>query len=414
MSPHMNHYSLLFYTKKTKSNPEFSTIYLRVTINGKRSELSTGNKILTSDWCSKSSKVIGKKDKAKTINTLLEHCKLRLLASYKELVFANKEITNETLVNRFLGIDEKKVTIVEVFKEHNIQMYDLIGETYSKGTWERYETSFRHTIEFLKWKYNVSDMDVKQINPEFVSSYEYWLRTVRKCANNSAVKYIKNFQKIINICFANEWIPKNPFINYKSKLTTVVPFFLSQSHIDQILNKEFKSERLASVRDIFIFSCYTGLAYVDIKNLTYENIFIDLKGEKWIKTKRTKTKVAFSIPVLPTAEMIMNKYKDNPKCLNQNLVLPILSNQKMNAYLKEIADLCRINKELTFHIARHTFATTVTLSNGVPIESVSKMLGHKSIKTTQHYAKILDSKISNDMIILKEKLAQKELKMKIS
>ena len=414
MSPHMNNYSLLFYAKKTKSNPEFSTIYLRVTINGKRSELSTGNKILTSDWCSKSSKVIGKNDKAKTINTLLEHCKLRLLASYKELVFANKEITNETLVNRFLGIDEKKVTIIEVFKEHNKQMYDLIGETYSKGTWERYETSLRHTIEFLKWKYNVSNMDVKQINPEFVSSYEYWLRTVRKCANNSAVKYIKNFQKIINICFANEWISKNPFINYKSKLTTVVPNFLSQSHLDQILNKEFKSERLASVRDIFIFSCYTGLAYVDIKNLTYENIFIDLKGEKWIKTKRTKTKVAFSIPVLPIAEMIMNKYKDHPKCLNQNLVLPILSNQKMNEYLKEISTLCDIEFDLTFHAARHTFATTVTLNNGVPIETVSKMLGHKSIKMTQHYAKILDSKVSNDMNILKEKLAQKELKMKIS
>ena len=221
---------------------------------------------------------------------------------------ANKEITSETLKNRYLGIDEKKVTIVEVFKEHNKQMYDLIGETYSKGTWERYETSLRHTIEFLKWKYNVSDMDVKQINPEFVSSYEYWLRTVRKCANNSAVKYIKNFQKIINICFANEWISKNPFINYKSKLTTVVPNFLSQSNIDQILNKEFKSERLASVRDIFIFSCYTGLAYIDIRNLTYENIFIDLKGEKWIKTNRTKTKFAFSIPVLLIGEMIMNKY----------------------------------------------------------------------------------------------------------
>ena len=414
MSPHMNHYSLLFYAKKTKSNPELSAIYLRITVRGKRSEISTGQTIPTASWCSKSGKLKGNSQQSKFINSLLEHIKFKVFSSYNELILANKEITSETLKNRYLGIDEKKVTIVEVFKEHNKQMYDLIGETYSKGTWERYETSLRHTIEFLKWKYNVSDMDVKQINPEFVSSYEYWLRTVRKCANNSAVKYIKNFQKIINICFANEWISKNPFINYKSKLTTVVPNFLSQSHIEQILNKEFKSERLASVRDIFIFSCYTGLAYVDIKNLTYENIFIDLKGEKWIKTKRTKTKVAFSIPVLPIAEMIMNKYKDHPKCLNQNLVLPILSNQKMNEYLKEISTLCDIEFDLTFHTARHTFATTVTLNNGVPIETVSKMLGHKSIKMTQHYAKILDSKVSNDMNILKEKLAQKELKMKIS
>lgn len=414
MSPHMNHYNLLFYAKKTKSNPELSAIYLRITVRGKRSEISTGQTIPTASWCSKSGKLKGNAQQSKFINSLLEHIKFKIFSCYNELILANKEITSETLKNRYLGIDEKKVTIIEVFKDHNKQMFDLIGETFSKGTWERYETSLRHTIEFLKWKYNVSDIDVKQINPEFVSNYEYWLRTVRKCANNSTVKYIKNFQKIINICFANEWISKNPFINYKSKLTTVVPNFLSQSHIEQILNKEFKSERLASVRDIFIFSCYTGLAYVDIKNLTYENIFIDLKGEKWIKTNRTKTKVALSIPVLPIAEMIMNIYKDHPKCLNQNLVLPILSNQKMNEYLKEISTLCDIEFDLTFHAARHTFATTVTLNNGVPIETVSKMLGHKSIKMTQHYAKILDSKVSNDMNILKEKLAQKELKMKIS
>ena len=157
------------------------------------------------------------------------------------------------------------------------------------------------------------------------------------------------------------------------------------------------------VRDIFVFSCFTGLAYVDVKNLTTNNINYGIDGEKWIFTHRQKTESASKIPLLPIPEMIVEKYKDHPQCSNQNKVLPILTNQRMNSYLKEIAAACNINKELTFHIARHTFATTVTLTNGVPIESVSKMLGHKNLKTTQHYAKILDRKVSEDMLVLRDK-----------
>jgi site-specific recombinase XerD len=348
------------------------------------------------------------------INSLLDNYKLKVFSSYNELIFANKEVTAETLKNKFLGIDEKAITLVEVFKEHNKMVFSLIGKTYSFGTWKRYETSLKHTIEFMKWKYNISDMEVKNIKPEFISYYDLWFRTIRNCCNNTSVKYLKNFRKIIKLCIDNEWINKDPFINYKTKLQPVDKNFLSEEQLESIINKEFKSERLSFVRDVFIFSCFTGLAYVDIKNLKYDDISTNISGARFIKIKRTKTKVDASIPLLPIAENILTKYKDNPKCLNQNLVLPILSNQKMNEYLKEIADLCEIREELTFHCARHTFATTVTLNNGVPIETVSKMLGHSSIRMTQHYAKILDSKVSNDMNILKEKLLQKELKMKTS
>ncbi len=174
--------------------------------------------------------------------------------------------------------------------------------------------------------------------------------------------------------------------------------------MERLSTKNFKNERLSQVRDIFLFSCFTGLAYIDTKKLTHKNINLGLDGNKWIFTKRQKTKTTSNIPLLPHAEDIIQKYKEHKTCLNTGKLLPVLSNQKMNAYLKEIADLCGINKELTYHIARHTFATTVTLSNGVSIESVSKMLGHKSIKTTQHYAKILDAKVSEDMQMLKEKL----------
>ena len=266
----------------------------------------------------------------------------------------------------------------------------------------------------MKWKYNISDMEVKNIKPEFISYYDLWFRTIRNCCNNTSVKYLKNFRKIIKLCLDNEWINKDPFINYKTKLQPVDKNFLSEEQLESIINKEFKSERLSFVRDVFIFSCFTGLAYVDIKNLKYDDISTNISGTRFIKIKRTKTKVDASIPLLPIAENILTKYKDNPKCLNQNLVLPILSNQKMNQYLKEISTLCEIEFDLTFHSARHTFATTVTLNNGVPIETVSKMLGHSTIRMTQHYAKILDSKVSNDMNILKEKLLQKELIMKTS
>lgn len=410
----MSNFSLLFYAKKTKSNPEFSAIYLRISINGKRSEISTSQKIHNSLWCPKTSKVKGNSALSKTTNSILDNLKLKVLSHYNELLMANKEITHETLKNKFLGLDERKLTIVQVFKDHNLQMKGLIGKSFSKGTWDRYETSLKHTIEFIKWKYKVSDMDVRNITPDFISQYEFWLRTVRKCANNTAVKYIKNFQKIVNICIANDWITKNPFCNYKSKVVTVDKNFLSETDLEKIINKEFKSDRLTKVKDIFVFSCFTGLAYVDIKNLTYDSISIGIDGSKWIKIKRTKTKIEARIPLLQSVEVILDKYKNHPKCLNENRPLPILANSKMNAYLKEISDLCELDFDLTFHVARHTFATTVTLNNGVPIETVSKMLGHSNIRMTQHYAKILDSKVSNDMNILKEKLSQKELKMKIS
>ncbi|CAM4264183.1 site-specific integrase [Flavobacterium terrigena] len=295
--------------------------------------------------------------------------------------------------------------LVPIFQYHNNKIKELVGQEYAAGTLERYETSLKHTKEFLNWKYNISDINIEKIDYSFITEYEFYLRSVRKCANNTAVKYIKNFHKIINICLANGWLTKDPFANYKSKVKEVVREFLNEIDIQNLMNKEFVSDRLELVRDIFVFSCFTGLAYIDVKQLTRNNISLGIDGDKWIFKNRQKTETISKIPLLPTAEFIIDKYADYPVCLNENRLLPILSNQKMNAYLKEIATVCGINKELTFHIARHTFATTVTLSNGVPLETVSKMLGHTNLKTTQHYAKILDKKISDDMKTLKNKFS---------
>jgi site-specific recombinase XerD len=201
----------------------------------------------------------------------------------------------------------------------------------------------------------------------------------------------------------NEWIDKSPFNAYKGKTKHVDRFYLDKEELAHIAGKEFLSERLKLGRDVFIFCCFTGLAYVDVFKLKQENIRTGFDGERWIFTSRQKTKTRSSVPLLPTAVEIIDRYAANKVCLNKGSFLPVPSNQKMNEYLREIADLCGIEKKLTYHIARHTFATTVTLLNGVPIESVSKMLGHTNIRTTHHYAKILDIKVSEDMALLKKK-----------
>lgn len=383
-----------------------STIYLRITIFGKRTEISTGQMIKTSQWSIKLGKVTGNTPKAQQLNSLLESSRAKLFECYNILFNEGREITCENLRNKYLGIEERKVTLIEVFKDHNSKMKELIGKEFSKGTWERYETSLRHTQAFMKWKYNITDIDVRHINSGFVADYEFYLRTVRDCSNNSAVKYIKNFQKIINICINNEWMNKSPFTGYKSKIETVDVRFLTDLQLKKIRSKKFISERLGIVRDIFVFCCYTGLAYIDVKNLTKHKIARGIDGGLWIKTKRAKTRIEASIPLLTEAQEILNKYENHPKCVNENTVLPVLSNQKTNEYLKEIGALCEIDFDITFHTARHTFATTVTLNNGVPLETVSKMLGHTNIRMTQHYAKILDKKIGEDMSVLKNTLTK--------
>lgn len=401
--------SILFYVKRAKANSAGQIpIYLRLTVDGARLEFSVKRYVSPEKWSTAQNRMRGNSEESRTINTFLDIMKSRVYEIQKNLIHEGKEVKAESIKKILLGIDERKRMLIPIFKEHNNRMEALVGKEYAKGTLTRYKTCLSHTEEFLKWKFNVSDIEITEIDHAFISDFEFYLRTEKSCANNSAVKYIKNFGKIIRICLANKWITYDPFLCYDSKFVEVQRQFLDENELFALANKEFEIERIAQVRDIFLFSCYTGLAYIDTRNLKQENIGIGIEGNKWIFTSRQKTKTASNIPLLPQAEEIIEKYKDNVHCMVKGSLLPVLSNQKMNSYLKEIADLCGIKKELTFHIARHTFATTVTLSNGVSIESVSKMLGHKSIKTTQHYAKILDSKVSQDMGNLKVILQQKE------
>jgi site-specific recombinase XerD len=407
--------NVLFYLRKSKVNAiGRMPIFQRITVNGQRFDISTGHYVDESKWSSEISRMKGNSEEAHTVNSQLELFKANVYETEKRLFMKEVEISFESFKLEHLGKSERTRTLIPIFIDHNNKIKALIGKEYAPGTLERYETSLKHTKDFLMWKYNITDIDILKIDHAFITDYEFYLRTVRNCANNTAVKYIKNFNKIIKICLANHWLDKNPFANYKSKVKEVDRVYLSEEEIQEIINKDFGTDRLSLVRDIFLFSCFTGLAYIDVKNLTKSHISIGIDGEKWIFTHRQKTESASKIPILPVTQMIIDKYENHPQAGNQDKLLPILSNQKMNAYLKEIAAVCKINKELTFHIARHTFATTVTLTNGVPIESVSKMLGHKNLRTTQHYAKVLDKKVSEDMKILKDKflknLIDRELK----
>lgn len=401
-------FSLLFYLKKPKNyTGGLMPVYVRITVNGQRSETTTGRECEPAQWNSAAGRLKGTKEEVKSFNAYLDDLQTKVYNAHRMLSEADELITAETIRNKFLGKAGKSRYLIEIFKDHNKKVEALIGKEFAKGTLCRYKTSLKHTQDFLKWKYNLSDIDIKKVDHAFITEYEFYLRSVRKCANNSAVKYIKNFGKIIRICLANRWLTYNPLMNYKNKVKTVDRVYLTTDELQEITNKGMVTERLTQVRDIFLFCCFTGLAYADVKKLRKEDLVTGVDGEQWISIKRQKTHTPSRIPILPAATALIQRYADHPQCENSGRVFPVLSNQKMNAYLKEIADVCGINKLITFHIARHTFATTVTLLNGVPIESVSKMLGHTNIQTTQHYAKILDIKVGADMALLKQKYAAK-------
>ncbi|SRX74772.1 site-specific integrase [Aequorivita antarctica] len=402
-------FSVLFYLKSRKTDKGLKVpIYLRFTVNGKRSGLSISRKIDPQKWDARANKARGTSQESKELNIYLDKIRSRVNKIHEKLIEENEPYTAQDLKNLYAGKKEKPKMLVEVFDAHNKQMEKLIDIEFALGTFKRYFTTRNHIYEYVKEAYGREDIPVQDVNLKFIRGFEYFLKEKKGCNHNSSLKYVNNFKKIIRMAVGNEWITKDPFYNYKIKFKTVEREFLSKEELKTLTEREIKWERLAVVRDMFVFCCYTGLAYVDIQKLTPDNIVRDIDGNLFIQAKRTKTKTKLVIPLLSPALSILNKYEDHPKVLNGDCVLPVLSNQKSNAYLKEIALLCGIHKNLTTHLARHTFATTVTLTNGVPLETVGKMLGHKNLRTTQHYAKIIDRKVNEDMKVLSEKLAKEE------
>jgi len=395
-------FSLLFFLKKSRA--EASIIYLRVTVDQQRAELSTKRICDPNRWNSHSGRMNGTKEDARTLNAYLDTLQSKVYEVNRLLLEANEVVTAEAIKNKLTGISERPRLLMLIFKDHNQQMKKLVeSEEYAQGTLTHFETTYDHVEHFIKWKYSTKDVDIKKINYELISDLEFYLKTERSCAHNTAMKYLSDFKKIVLLCVKRDWLQKDPFLGYKLTRKEVNKEFLVTEELETITAKKFASERLAVVRDIFLFSCYTGLAYADVQKLKRSEIRTGIDGFKWLFIQRQKSNTPAAIPLLPVCLDIIGRYSCHAKCIEKDMVLPILSNQKMNEYLKEIATVCGIEKILTYHLARHTFATTVTLNNDVPIESVSKMLGHKNLKTTQHYAKILNKKVSEDMKVLRNK-----------
>jgi len=400
-------FGLFFFLKATKNQKKSDEryIYLRITVDGIAKELSTKRMWNVSRWEQELGKAKGNKEDALKLNNYLDTLTGQVYNAKNKLLLAGKDITSEILKNYLTGNGEKKRMLLEIFMTHNEEILALVGKDYAYRTYQRYRTTYDHTKAFIQWKYMKSDIEIKDLNYEFAKDYSFWLKTIKNCNHNSSMKYISTLKSVLIECKKKKWLAEDPFAEFSTATDEVEIIPLTQDELIAISEKKIDIGRLDNVRDIFLFSCYTGLAYVDVSNLRRTQI-TNIDGEKWIVTKRQKTNTPTRLPLLPVALEIMDKYKDHPKCSEKNYVLPVLTNQKMNAYLKEIADVCGIDKKLTFHIARHTFATTVTLSNGVPLETVSKMLGHKRITQTQHYAKLLDLKVSEDMENLKQRLSR--------
>lgn len=290
--------------------------------------------------------------------------------------------------------------LLELFEECNKIFKTQVGITKSKPTYQKAEVCRRHLSEYLKIKHKRTDIDIRELNHSFIVGFENFLRPNCNCGYITAGKFMQKLKSIIIVAQKNGQLASEPFANYKISFKKVDRGYLTDDELKLIIEKDISNERIDRIRDIFHFSCYTGLAYIDIKNLREENLCKGFDGNIWIMTNRRKTNVQTHVPLLSIAQIILEKYKGQPN----GVLLPIPSNQKSNAYLKEIADVCGIKKNLIFHLARHTFATTVTLSKGVPIKSVSKMLGHTNIKTTQIYARITNKKVSADMLALSKKM----------
>jgi site-specific recombinase XerD len=403
--------NVLFYARKSKKTSSgLVPLYIRITVNGRRLDHSIQRCVEPSQWSAAAGRVKGNNDQAHRVNLYLETLNAKVLRLEREMEIDGMTVDFTNFREKWLGLTERRRMLLEVFQQHNDQMAALTkaGKDFAPATLTRYKTTLDHTRAFLRRKYRVDDIDIKKLNFEFAHDFEFWLKTDRKCAHNTTMKYIANLKKIVNGCIRKGWLPRDPFWGFKTTKQEVVREALTEQELGILEAKTFYVDRLNIVKDIFLFSCYTGLAYADVKKLKRSEIAPGIDGNYWIFTSRQKTETPSRIPLLPPTLAIIEKYKDFPGCEDFGYVLPVLSNQKMNAYLKEIGDICGIRKTFTFHIARHTFATTVTLSNGVPIETVSKMLGHKNLKTTQHYARVFDRKVSDDMQQLRTKFQKKQ------
>ncbi len=383
-----------FATRKSKQSKQGQCpIEVSISYNGERIYFSTGKFIKPSEWNKQKQQVKGSSQESSLINTYLIELRNKIYEKEIELMKRGYMVTvhllKDAILNKVESLKEK--TLLQVIIEHNEEKQKLIEKSISPNTYYCFEHSKRLLQEFIKKQYKREDVSLQEVNIGFIQSFHTFLLTEKQLSQNTCSKHLKYLKSMLNRAVSNGYIQYNTLLNYRIEREPVDIDFLTEEELRKIINFDTPIPRLEKARDFFLFGCFTGLAYIDIKTLEPKHFEKDDKGRIWIKKKRVKTGVLSRIPLLPMAKMILEKYKGNDK------LLPIQDASDINKYLKDIAIYCHIDKHITFHTSRHTFASTVTLANNVSLEVVSKMLGHTNTRMTTHYAKLLDKCIGEQM-----------------
>ncbi len=408
-----NSFGLIFYLRIVRLHEGCAPLMVRITVDKIRKDISLKYRIPVERWNKAKEVLLGTDAEAKSLNSYIAEVRTELHNCYRTMQIDKKMITAETVKSKFLGTDEVQKSLLEIIKYHN----DTMEGTLAWGTAKNYFTTQKYVIEFLKKKMNTSDVFLSQLNYKFLTDFEMFLRShvpgenQKSCGNNTVMKHIERFRKITSMAVRNDWLKQDPFLKFKPNFVKKDRGYLTEEELILIEDKHIDIVRIEVVRDLFIFSCYTGLAYTDAYNLNASNIQTGIDGRKWLIVQRQKTGVQANLPLLPKAIEILEKYKNHPRCIERGTLLPMIANQPFNAFLKEIAIISKVNKNLTHHLARHTFATTVCLLNGISMESTSGMLGHASMRTTQIYGKILPQRISREMELLQQKYSSNVIPM---
>ncbi len=390
--------SIVFVTRKLNLEVGNIRLYVRITIDGKRAEFSLNRELSVSLWDEKRKRGKGHSNYVISLNKYLDQVFTGLHEAHRQLLQEDIDISSKAVKARFLKEDERGKTLLDLIAYHN----DTMSTVLRPGTMKNYYSSERCIKKFLKEELNIEDIPLKKLNYGFIVDYEQYVRkykpsTRMNCTNNGAMKHMERLKKMSRLAVRLEWLEKDPFINYKLKFKKTERHFLTEREIKLIEDTVFKIPSFRKVKDIFIFACYTGLSYIDVHELRADHLVKGIDGNDWLYTKRTKTDEPLKIPLLPKAKEIIDKYRKDPSISGSERLLPMYTNHMINRTLKDIAVACGIQKNITFHVARHTFATAITLSNGVPIETVSKLLGHTKLSTTQIYAKVVEKKVGEDM-----------------
>lgn len=404
-------FKVLFFLKRDKQKKDGSVpVYCRITIDGKEARFGMKKNIDPKLWNIKEGKATGKSAESSEINALLEKTKAGIHKIYRDVQERENAVSAEKVKNIFLGIDSKQYMLLKAFDEHVEEKFNLIGKRIVKSTYNRYYYLRIRLSEFLTEKYHLSDIPLREINYQFIRDFEMYLLIVRGNKQSTIAQYLINLKKIVELAYKNEWIFRNPFINYKIEDEKSERGYLTQREVEILMNWKL-DKKLERTRDVFIFCCFTGLSYIDVFKLTKEKINLSIDGQQWIMGKREKTDMDYFIPMMEIPKKILEKYKN--ETFKDGKLLPVKVSLTVNRHLKEISEICGISKHLTFHLSRHTFAT-LTMSKGVSLESVSKMLGHKNIQTTQIYAKMTTEKVGRDMAIFAESIKETERKFVVN